>query len=82
MTDPDLIALFIEPLELIEIPYMITGGVAAVIYGEPRFTRDIDLVLELSSTNIERLTNVFSTGGFMCRPSRALEGVTPAVDSC
>lgn len=26
---------------------MITGGVASVIYGDPRFTRDIDLVLEL-----------------------------------
>jgi hypothetical protein len=26
---------------------MITGGVASVIYGDPRFTQDIDLALEL-----------------------------------
>jgi hypothetical protein len=47
VTDPDLIALFIGPLEDAKIPYMITGGVAAVIYGDPRFTRDVDVVVEL-----------------------------------
>ena len=46
VTEPDLIWLFIEPFEELEIPYMITGGVASVIYGDPRFTRDIDVVLE------------------------------------
>ncbi|HUF50534.1 MAG TPA: hypothetical protein VMN60_06865 [Longimicrobiales bacterium] len=47
MTDPDLVRLFIEPLEGLDLVYMITGGVASVIYGDPRFTRDIDIVLEL-----------------------------------
>jgi hypothetical protein len=39
VTEPDLIGLFIEPLEAIGVSYMITGGVASVIYGDPRFTR-------------------------------------------
>ena len=47
MSDPDLIGLFVEPLESVGISYMITGGVASVIYGDPRFTRDIDLVMQL-----------------------------------
>ena len=47
MTTPDLVGLFIEPLERLQVPYMITGGVASVIYGDPRFTRDIDVVLVL-----------------------------------
>ncbi len=34
--DPDLIGLFVEPLEATGITYMITGGVASVIYGDPR----------------------------------------------
>lgn len=47
MTEPDLVGLFVAPLETLGVNYMITGGVASVIYGDPRFTRDIDLVLEL-----------------------------------
>ncbi len=53
MTEPDLIRLFIEPLEEVEIPYMITGGVASVIYGDPRFTRDIDVVLEEEAARLQ-----------------------------
>lgn len=34
VSNPDLIGLFIGPLEELGIPYMITGGVAAVICAE------------------------------------------------
>jgi hypothetical protein len=32
-------------LECLEIPYMITGGIAATVHGRPRFTQDIDIVI-------------------------------------
>ena len=38
MTDPSLISLFVRPLNQLGIPYMVTGGVASVVYGELRFT--------------------------------------------
>ena len=44
MAAPDLVGVFVRPLEALGIPYMVTGGVAAVIYGDPRFTRDINIV--------------------------------------
>lgn len=53
MNLPDLVGLFIRPLEALEIPYMITGGVASVIFGDPRFTRDIDIVLQLKPEAME-----------------------------
>ena len=31
-----------------KIPYLITGGMAGFVWGRPRFTADIDLVVELS----------------------------------
>ena len=31
-----------------KIPYLITGGMAVFVWGRPRFTADIDLVVELS----------------------------------
>lgn len=73
MTTPDLIGLFVEPLERIRIPYMITGGVASVIYGDPRFTRDIDIVLVLDSAGIGHLQSAFEGGAFYLPPTKAME---------
>ena len=73
MTDPDLIGLFIEPLERLGIEYMITGGVASVIYGDPRFTRDIDIVLELEPSDITPLAASFSSDDFYVPPEEVLE---------
>jgi hypothetical protein len=72
MTDPDLIGLFITPLETLEISYMITGGVASLIYGDPRFTRDIDVVLELRGPEIGGLISAFSSEDYYVPPLEAL----------
>jgi hypothetical protein len=37
----------LDVLEALGLEYMIWGGVAAVVYGEPRFTQDMDIVLKL-----------------------------------
>jgi len=47
MPDPDLIALFVDPLDRLGIRYIISGSVAPMLYGEPRVTHDIDLVVFL-----------------------------------
>jgi hypothetical protein len=73
VTAPDLIGLFIEPLERTEIPYMITGGVASVIYGDPRFTRDIGVVMELGHPLVPRLSAVFQGEAFYVPPMEVLE---------
>ncbi len=41
------------------IPYMITGSVAGNFYAVPRMTRDIDVVVELSGRDVDRLVKVF-----------------------
>ena len=60
MTDPSLIALFVRPLNRLRIPYMVTGGVASVVYGEPRLTRDIDLVIDLHPRDARRFAEAWS----------------------
>lgn len=37
----------IERLEKLKIPYLITGSIAAMAYGEPRLTNDIDIVADI-----------------------------------
>jgi len=40
MPEPDLIELFVGPLEQLQVRYLISGSVAAMLYGEPRVTHD------------------------------------------
>jgi hypothetical protein len=54
------------------IPYMVTGAVAAIIYGEPRLTQDIDLVIELKTNNIETFRRSFPPDEFYCPPEESL----------
>lgn len=51
---------------------MITGGVASVIYGDPRFTRDIDIVLELAPADAARFAAAFDPSVFYVPPLEAL----------
>lgn len=34
---------------MLELPCMVTGSVASMVYGEPRLTIDVDIVLDLES---------------------------------
>lgn len=38
---------------------MITGGLAAIIYGEPRLTNDVDIVMRLEPEAAELLIEAF-----------------------
>jgi hypothetical protein len=68
MIDVSLVALFVRPLNALRIPYLVTGGVASVIYGEPRFTRDIDLVVALRPVDARRFAESFSATEFYVPP--------------
>jgi hypothetical protein len=44
------------------VPYALCGGMAVVLYGYPRLTRDIDLLIP--AADLERATAILSTVGF------------------
>ncbi len=73
MTEPSLVSLFVRPLNLLRIPYMVTGGVASVVYGEPRFTRDIDMVLELRAGDAQRFARAWSAADFYVPPVEVIK---------
>lgn len=64
MPEPDLIELFVLPLNRLGIRYLVSGSVAAMLYGEPRLTHDVDLIVFLRADDIPRLTDVFPAPGF------------------
>jgi hypothetical protein len=73
MTDAGLVSLFVRPLNLLRFPYMVTGGVASVVYGEPRLTRDIDLVIALRPRDASRFAAAWSGESFYVPPVEVIE---------
>jgi len=72
MQDPDFIALFVAPLEAAGITYMITGSVASSIYGEPRNTLDIDLVVLPNPHQIQKFVKLFPEEEFYLPPAEVI----------
>jgi len=72
MPAPSPLAPFIEPLERLGIPYCITGSVAASVYGEPRLTADIDVVLLLRAGDIGALREAFPDAEYYVPPDETL----------
>lgn len=60
--DYELKAFFtyvIEVLESLDIPYMVVGGFAAIFYGEPRLTIDVDIVVDMQREHIRPFVDAF-----------------------
>jgi hypothetical protein len=68
MAEPDLIELFVRPLEAAQLRYFISGSVAAMLYGEPRVTLDIDFVVFLRAEDVSRLPSVYPEPDFYLPP--------------
>jgi len=66
------LAPFLEPLERLGLPYCVTGSVAASVYGEPRLTADIDVVLLLSVEGIAPLRSAFPDREYYVPPDETL----------
>ena len=73
MPEPNLFLIFVNRLHVSGIRYMITGAVASIVYGEPRLTHDIDLVLELDDASAQKLVEVFPLEEFYCPPIEILK---------
>ena len=68
MHETSLFLIFVRRLNQLGVPYVVTGSVASMLYGEPRLTHDIDLVIELPRDRIEPLIAAFPADTFYCPP--------------
>jgi hypothetical protein len=72
MPAPDPFEPFVKPLERLGVPYCITGSVAASVYGEPRLTADIDVVLLLRTPELPALQAAFPESEYYVPPEETL----------
>ncbi len=68
MPERDLFELFVAPLSLGGFRYLVSGSVAAMLYGEPRITHDVDLLLFLPSDRIREFADLFPVSEFYVPP--------------
>ena len=73
MPEPNLFLIFVSRLNASGMRYMVTGAVASIIYGEPRLTHDIDLVLELDDESAQKIVEAFPLDEFYCPPIEILK---------
>jgi hypothetical protein len=53
-----------ESFQRHEVKYVVIGGIAAVLYGVPRATFDLDILIEATHDNAGQLLDALSEAGF------------------
>src|SRR5262245_42949560 len=72
MRPANLFTLFTERLERAGIRYVVAGSVAGIVYGEPRLTHDVDLVVELPRHAVANLLQQFPLEEFYAPPEEVV----------
>lgn len=60
----EVLAATIGMLDGAGVPFMITGSLASSYYGEPRSTRDIDIVIDADAEKLDRLVSAIEGAGW------------------
>lgn len=68
----DVYTVFLDRFEESGVAYFVTGSVASSLYGEPRFTEDLDLVVSIRTDDVDRLLASFSPTDFYVPPRETL----------
>ncbi len=68
-----LLNIFTSKLNQLDCEYMVTGSVASMHYGEPRFTHDIDLVFSIKNQNLKSFENIFPLDDFYFPPLEVIQ---------
>lgn len=72
MTQQEFFEEVLMALERLDIPYMVTGSVGAMLYGEPRMTNDMDVVIEPLPVHAALLARLFEADDYYFPPVEAV----------
>lgn len=61
----EVLKAVVKKLEEADLSYMVSGSIASSYFAQPRMTRDIDIVVELSLSNADSLIRAFSEGYYI-----------------
>lgn len=73
MDSPEPFLLFTSRFNELGLRYMVSGSVAAIYYGEPRMTNDVDIIAFLKREDARKLPAAFPAEEFYCPPLEVIE---------
>ena len=71
MEQSELLRRLASELDRLDIRYFVTGSTATISFGGPRFTNDIDVVVEMQPDQVEALCEAFSAPEYYCSRAAA-----------
>ena len=71
----DLLRSVVSIFERLEVAYLVTGSMATIAYGEPRFTNDIDLVADMRTRHVEPFCAAFPAPAYYLSRDAVLQAV-------
>ena len=75
MEQSELLRFVVAAVERLRLRYFVTGSTVTIFYGEPRFTNDIDIVVELPSTAVAEFCGQFPEEDFYVSEGAAADAV-------
>jgi hypothetical protein len=75
MSLEELLSRIVTALSRAEVPYMVTGSVASSTHGEPRSTRDLDIVIAPTHEQLRALMREFPTDRYYADEQQALSAL-------
>lgn len=75
MEQYELLRQLVRCFESLGIQYLVTGSIASMAYGEPRFTNDIDVVADVREGHIKGLKNCFPENEFYLSEDAVREAI-------
>jgi hypothetical protein len=75
MEPSELLRFVVSVLERLGLRYFVTGSTVTIFYGEPRFTNDIDIVVDLPADAVAEFCRQFPDDDFYVSPEGASEAV-------
>ena len=76
MQADELLLFVAKVLDELRVPYLVTGSMATIYFGEPRYTDDIDIVAQLRTEHVPRFCAAFPDPDFYI----SAEAVTEAIE--
>jgi len=72
----DLFSYVVSVLERLNISYMVVGGFAAITYGEPRLTLDVDIVVDMQPRHVDPFVAAFPIPAYYVSREGILDSLT------
>lgn len=75
MTLEQFLSFVVQTLDAFEVPFMLTGSLAAAYHGSPRATQDVDLVIDEDVEVLLQFAGALRDGGFYVSDEAVEEAV-------